>query len=212
MATNIHEMPRVRPSAMRAWPIRRRVELMSLTFFCGIFGNWNWMHPVLRFTDPLANRVALLLLLLIPWLGVWLIWSYLGVWRRAVFVGALLPFLAYNTFCAGLVGIFDLPFALVSPSSLGFDPVDRVAFPHSAAVLYLTDCGATCSWGLELRHELQILPGLLLVRDVAGWYPAHKAVLRRVGPWELDVVIAPYANREPRVREARVRLKPFVYF
>ena len=212
MVTPIQYMSKSRVSALRAWSPRQCVELLSVTFFMGTLGIWNWFRPVLRLTSPLANRIALLTLLLIPWFGVWLVWPHVVGWRRAPFVTAVLPLLGFGALSAGLVGIFDLPYAVLSPSQLGFDPVKRLEFPGSTAVLYLTDCGATCSWGLELRHELQIFPGLLLVRDVAGWYPAHRAVLRRVGPWEIDVVIAPYANREPRAREERVRLKPFVYF
>jgi hypothetical protein len=214
MAINLREASRLRTtlSRIRAWPLIARVCLMSATSLLGYLGYLNWQHAVLRLTSVPGNRLALMLALLIPWLGAWAVWPDVRGWRRVAFGLALLLPLGFATATASIVGMFGLPTALFDPSHVGFDPVQRVTFPGSAAVLYLTNCGAPCSFGLVLRHERSVVPGLLLVRDLADWYPADSAVIQRRGQWDLKITVAPYGTRELRQREEHVVIKPWVYF
>lgn len=55
--------------------------------------------------------------------------------------------------------------------------------------LYRTDCGATCSYGLELRAEFDIGVGLKIVRPVWSKYRTDpNAQLRPIGPNHIQVV------------------------
>ena len=45
-------------------------------------------------------------------------------------------------------------------------PIDEVAYGPSRLVVYQTDCGATCAVGVAVRQEMEVAPGILLVRDV----------------------------------------------
>ena len=193
---------------------RRRITLAASLLAVFLLGVWNWDAPVLRLTSPLGNVVVLFGFFLLPWVAVVIIRPMLtfGGWRRVAFILAVTPLLAYSSFTAALIGCFELPSAVQRPAHLGFDPIQRVILPNSTLVLYLTDCGATCSFGLLLRQERALLPGVLLVRDLGGWYPAEKAKITRGGTMGVRVAIEPYFGRVAQDRQAFFRPRPWLYF
>jgi hypothetical protein len=66
--------------------------------------------------------------------------------------------------------------------------------------MYRTDCGATCSYGIVLRHEVSLIGPVRAVRNVWVGYPAESASVRLVDAHSLT------ANGE------RVRLLSHVVF
>lgn len=64
---------------------------------------------------------------------------------------------------------------------------ERVAYGHLYR-LYRTDCGATCSFGLELRREIEVLRYLKLVKPIWSRYQEDTATLQSSPNGELQVV------------------------
>ena len=77
----------------------------------------------------------------------------------------------------------------------GFEPVWREQRGASELVLYRTNCGAPCSFGLVLRQERRIVPGVRAVRRLAGWYPAESASLSPISSNRLLVEVPPYGYK-----------------
>ena len=77
----------------------------------------------------------------------------------------------------------------------GFEPVWRQQRGASELVLYRTNCGAPCSFGLVLRQERRIVPGVRAVRRLDGWYPADSATLSPISSNEIRVEVAPYGHK-----------------
>ena len=90
-----------------------------------------------------------------------------------------------------------------------FAPIRYVVLDNSRLALYRTDMGATTSWGLVLRQETELLPGLLLVREVYNNYRARDADVTLVSPTEVRIICQ--SGWEDR-RDVMVTLKPHVYF
>jgi hypothetical protein len=76
----------------------------------------------------------------------------------------------------------------------GFQPLWNEQRGASKVVLYRSDCGATCDFGLVLRQERRILPGLQIVRFLHSWYRAYEATVNPISPNRLRVEIAPYPD------------------
>ena len=89
----------------------------------------------------------------------------------------------------------------------GFEPVLRQRNGTSDLVLYRTNCGAPCSFGLVLRQERRIVPGLRIARRLAGWYPAATATLTSLSPALIRVTVDPYGDRRPDSIVEDVRLR-----
>jgi hypothetical protein len=150
----------------------------------------NWGHPVLRLSTSYANLLVIWLLLILP-LGVAIAalvtqrgrvrWLLLTLAIPAVLV-SVIPFLGAS--------LELLTTGFGEPDS-GFDPVQRTALPHGGElVVYLTDCGATCSVGAVVRHERTLVPGvLLLVRNVysTSRYRAEDVRVELVGEYRARV-------------------------
>jgi hypothetical protein len=100
-----------------------------------------------------------------------------------------------------LLGIsLDLAATTPGESDIGFAPIHRISLPHGGAlVVYRTNCGATCDFGIVVRQERALIPGLLLVRNVYGKYPAHDALVEITAP------------DRARVQMRELRLRRWVY-
>jgi len=79
----------------------------------------------------------------------------------------------------------------------GFEPVWRQQRATSELVLYRTNCGAPCSFGLVLRQERRIVPGVRAFRRLDGWYPADSATVSPISSNTLRIEISPYGYKRP---------------
>lgn len=177
------------PGLLADWTVARRAAVAALLVGVMLAAMWNWSHPTLRLTSVVANRVALVLMLLLPWPAVGIVWPTLRGWRRIAYVAAMAPLLLVGSCNALLIATFDLPDVIHDGRDINFKPIRRVALDRSVLVLYRTDCGATCDWGLVLRQERRIAPGLLLVRELGSWYHAYDAQMERTAAdqWRLRI-------------------------
>jgi hypothetical protein len=151
----------------------------------------NWFPPIVRFTIPALNDLTFLLALAIPCvllgIGLRMPWRAVrvlsGVGLVLLAIGAVLALPV-----AGLGGVFD-------DYDSGWTPIQAVTMPAYRLVLYRTDCGATCDFGLVLRQEWHLAPGLLRLRAVADWYPAYAGEVRALGHDSVRVVVQPMPQR-----------------
>jgi hypothetical protein len=142
----------------------------------------NWEHPVLRLAMDYANLVALWFLLLLPWGVAVLAFVRLAGWTRWLMLALAVPSIIVGAIPL-LMTSLDLLTTHVGASGSGFTPLHRLPLPHGGAlVVYQTNCGAVCDYGVVVRQERALVPGLLLVRDVYNQYHAEDAVVEITAP------------------------------
>jgi hypothetical protein len=165
---------------LRAHPWRRPLAVAFLAAVCFAAVQANWDHPFLRFSHPIPNQLFLLLALTLPWLAAGALLYLPNVWAKVVAIVLLLPALAYAAFLA-----LFLPVTVLDTIRWGYDPgfqpIGTVVMGSYRVRIFRTNCGATCAYGIAVRQERHLVPGLLLVRELDGFYPAEDATYRVVG-------------------------------
>jgi hypothetical protein len=193
-----------RPASSSSW---RKVALL-----CGgsaIF-LWQLRHPIVRFDSPVVNELlGLALGLGLPWLTLVAIFRIGQLWCRTIAIIAVLPLLVYSFLF--LLGAAMSGFAYKNGHDLSFDRFGETHWKGSDVRFYRTDGGATTDFGVVIRQEKPLFPGVLLVRRIDDFYPCYS----------LDATATDYGftiNDErsncsalPH-RQREYRLKPFVYF
>lgn len=182
-----------------------------LTGFVAIAANWH--YEVLRFSSPTLNALALL-----GGLGLTVVALVIAVrrfsgWMRASAVGLLLVPLAYSLFFGGFVTVHLLRLLSEGGVDAGFEPLGAVPVEQGRVSVYRTNCGATCSFGVAVRHERRLLPGVLLVRRLEGFYPAYQADFEALGPRTIRVSVPAYGrDAADSARSRTYVIDPKVYF
>ena len=64
-----------------------------------------------------------------------------------------------------------------------------MAVNGTQVVAYRTDGGATTDFGIVVRQQRRLMPGLLVVRDLYSEYDAHDARLEVAGPAAVRVIM-----------------------
>jgi hypothetical protein len=179
-----------------------------------LFGNalffWQLRHPIIRFTSPVVNEVlGFALGFCLPWLMGVAIFRVGRRWSKMIAALAIIPLMLYSV--VFLLGSAMTAFAFKNGRDLGFDQFAEMSWKGSAVRLYRTNGGATTDFGVVIRQERTLLPGVELIRNLDLFYPC-KAL--SAAPTESGIVITDDRSdcrvfREPR-RE--YRLKPFIYF
>jgi hypothetical protein len=139
---------------------------------------------------PANYAVVIGLALSVPCLTVWLAVTLLvrnDWWRRALCVMTLvasIPLLVIACFASMVV--VGVEFKLVS----------TLQSEHTEYRVYRTDGGAMTSFGIVLRRERALVPGLKLVTVVRNFYPASDATLERLPSGLFRITVAPYGKGE----------------
>jgi hypothetical protein len=171
---------------------------------------WQLRHPIIRFASPVVNSLlGFALGLGLPWLGVIAVFRIGRWWAKTVAIAAVLPLLLYSL--VFLLGSAMAGFAYRGGHDLGFDRFAEVLWKGSDVRFYRTDGGAATDYGVVIRQERTLFPGVLLVREVDDFYPCHS-----LDATSTDHGIAITDGRSDCRdfhQQRRVyRLKPFVYF
>ena len=127
------------------------------------------------------------------------LWGWLAIIATSLLtIGSVIP-----AGCAGL----EVGFMPAEHSDPSFEPMLRQRSGSTDLVVYRTNCGAPCSFGLVLRQERRILPGVRIARRLANWYPAASATLTPLSPQLIRVQVAPYGDRrpDPIVQDVQIR-------
>jgi hypothetical protein len=165
----------------------------------------NWRLPFLRFTNHWANAAFALLVSVIPLLllgaGIVHLGTYRNRWVSAPLALALL-LLSLPLFAVVAFEAFTLP-ALANEDDGSFVKIEQI---DEQLAVYRTNGGATTAYGIVVRQEQRLLPGVLLVKQVFSQYG-----INRVNCIKVDnhlTIVEPYATPGTH----KVELKRFVYF
>jgi hypothetical protein len=161
-------------------------------------------HPVVISSSRVVNEaIGCALAFILPWLvlvRISFLWRW---WARALAIVLVLPLLLY-TFVAPF-------FMLILTNSSVFDRFAETEWKRSAVRQYRVNGGATTDFGVEIRHERAILPGVLIVRTLDTFYPCHS--LKVVSTSEGVQIEDDRSDCESFSGQRRsYRLKRFVYF
>ena len=165
---------------------RRRLVLVVGAIGWGWIADLNWHHPVLRFTDPIANRVFRLLSLALPLAAVVVLFT-LRPWRAVLLLAVIVAPMTARLSWPVLFIPQDIAWVWKHGEDLSFVPIGEAAFDSYRVRMYRTDCGATCAYGVAVRQERKILPGIALVRQLSGFYPEEHVDYAIVGPNQLVI-------------------------
>lgn len=172
------------------------------------------VYPFVRFSNELANVfvgttsyllpfVAMIFALIIPrhW------------WSKVIITLVLLP-LSLLCLMVCLLGSPTIGDILRTGVNGEFELINRASMGGYSVGIYRTNCGATCSFGIYPLQEKQIIPGVLLVRALGGFYPADNAAFKILGKDALLLQVPEYFDGEVRTpaRERVYHLKRFLYF
>lgn len=138
--------------------------------------NLSSIQPQLRFQyAPLNYWVASALALALP---VSVLWLCVRVSSRATRLALGLAAAVTALPCAIFI-FFSLLTAPTSGIDASFEKISQVQNGRLAFRLYRTNCGATCSFGLALRREIDLPLGLKLVTVLWGKDREDQAMVRR---------------------------------
>jgi hypothetical protein len=162
-------------------PSRRALVFVACmtTFVLGIA---NWQRPFLRLDSHFANGLVLVVVLLLPVAALIAALSPLAGWRQWILCILMLPVIVPSILLAPFVTI-DTIGLVGDKRDFGLDPIQRIEVTGgSQVVVYRTDCGAPCHFGIVIRHEGRLVGPLLVVHDLWSAYPADSAQVRLIDP------------------------------
>jgi len=162
---------------------------------------WNAEDGMVRLDFPDLDTFCLLAAHCLPWVAI-LVVIVGSRGRLRITAGAVLVIPVLATLVLGPLMLFG------SWEFIGAVPVDggRVA-------IYRTDCGATCAYGIAVRHERRLFWRVLLVRTLGGFYRAEEARYEALGPRSIRVAVPPYVRLPGNETRSDVyHIKPWVYF
>ena len=169
----------------------------------------NWRVPVVRMTSPLADAIVFIVILLVPLLMIALAFTFKRVWVTTLLMIGLGPIGAGS----GLLALLTLLHAAMIVSDgvdASFERIKQETHGKTILSTYRTNGGAMTSYGIVVRQERVLLPGLLLVRNLAKKYPAQTASILTKDGKHVTVSIP---HTITGVEDKHVRhLKDFVYF
>jgi hypothetical protein len=152
-----------------------------------VFLELNAHFPVLRFSSGAANQIAFVASCGLPWIAFVFGFSLQNARTRWMVCIAIVPTLLWSVVAAG---------GTLIAAGTGFQPVNRMKAGPSAIAIYRLNGGATTDFGLLIRQERRVLPGLELVKNLDLFYPAYSASSEIVGP-----------NTISRLRPTKPRVK-----
>ena len=148
-----------------------------------------WLPVKLRFASPAMNYWAVCVLAAtLPVAAATLVALIVPVRRWATF-GVVCLFCAIPCWAIALFAYYEAVSVQEQGDDGSFLLLDSLAVENVNYRLYLSDCGATCSWGMVLRAERDGPFGMKLVRSIWSEYRTlDEAQLTQVGPGVLRVV------------------------
>jgi hypothetical protein len=93
---------------------------------------------------------------------------------------------------------------LVSDVDYSFERLRQEQVAKQAFGVFRTNGGATTSFGIVVRRERVIIPGLLAVKEICSCYPADDVRLMRVNAHTLRCAFPAYSPDEPGTRQVDV--------
>ena len=185
------------PDFVKQWKAVALFGCENVLFF------WQLRHPIIRFERPIANElIGLILGLCLPWFTAAAIFRFGRWWSKAISFVAVIPLLLYSA-------MFLLASAMTG--GVAFDRFAETHWKGSEIRFYRTNGGATTDFGVVIRQERSLFPGVLLVRRLDDFYPCYSL---HVASTIMGIAVSDERSECDGFQEHRreYRLKPFLYF
>jgi len=168
---------------------------------------FNLVCPVVRLSFQFANYAAFAFAQLIPFRIIHLAGMRSGWHRwRALVIGVLLAPLALSMGCGAAACA-----ALAVPADPSFERRQSVPTDYGVVAVYRTNGGAMTSFGIVVRQECRVLPGLWLVRPIANEYPADEAIVDWQKPGSVRISFKDNREKQPVTHAITFRLRHFCW-
>lgn len=92
-----------------------------------------------------------------------------------------------------------IPGVWLKDVDFSFEKIRQDVINDVKYAIYRTNEGATSSFGIAVRREAKVLPGLLQVKRVCECYPAHDVQLLKRNAESLDCIFPPYGTKRPDI-------------
>jgi len=159
-------------------------------------GILNYWFPAVRWTAPLANTLTFAALQLIPFtlLAIALVTG--PSWARVMCCVVLLPVAALAALL-GSCAALESAWIVADGFDAGFEQREVVSLSAGHLGIYRTNGGATTSFGIAVRQECRLAPGLMRVRNIWGSYPAYEVRTQVLAPDRVRFSSPPYVSAPP---------------
>lgn len=193
----------------------KRFTQLAVKMIFGLFAAFilmfaNWCYPVVRFDFPILNAWFSLIWVFLPLLIIVLLFLIPVCWTRILAMIFVVPLLYFMIFFGAIVS-FNFFSILKEGRDYSFEKIETVQYRGYRVSLYRTNGGATTDFGIQARQEIEIIPGLLIVRRIAMFYPAYSAHSQRMGKNKVLLIVQPYGLEQKGTSRTFV-LRRFVYF
>ena len=83
--------------------------------------------------------------------------------------------------------VFDAYKAYDTGRDLTFDPIKRLPTTHGTVIVYRTDGGAMTRWGIVVRQERPVIPGIKRVRLLYDRYDQYDISVRLIDANDVEI-------------------------
>lgn len=167
----------------------------------------NVAYPFVRLSYQAANYLAFALAQLIPIKVIRLANSRPGWSRWPVFMIGVLLLLPAVPLGVGAVGCA----ALAIPTDESFERRQAVPTSFGTIAVYRTNGGPTTAFGIVVRQECRVMPGVVLVRQLAHEYPSDKADVEWQASGSVRISFQDGGDPVPLINVRTVRLRYFCW-
>ncbi len=150
----------------------------------------------MKFEFPLFNYLLFTITSIFPLISLLLIFNNpknsVRLIGRFIYSASLLIFIPIFLF-----SIIDLSFSfsdLISGKDYSFEKIATYDFPNCKMSVYRTNGGATTSYGIVLRKEIILLPGIIHINQLYSRYKACNAIITKVDSYKVKCIIPKYNN------------------
>jgi hypothetical protein len=147
----------------------------------------NWQLEALRLTSAFGNALVLLVAQVLPCIALVMALRHMKGRRRWTVAAGLAPVVLASLVLGGLLCL-GLLIGVVGDDA-AFERIKTVQAEAGTVAIYRTIGGATTNYGIVLRQEAKIFPGILLVRRLDHFYPASGASVEVIGIDQIRVTL-----------------------
>ncbi len=122
------------------------------------------------------------------------------------------PLVMVYSLTVGGITALSLYFVSQDGQDYSFRRIHTTQLGESQVNVYRTNGGATTSFGIVVREERHLLPGLLITKIIHTAYAAYDAEVTTIGSDAITISIPPYRPNERPTSVHTITLAPFLYF
>jgi len=176
-----------------------------------VLGYSNWWWGNIRTTDAAANYAFMSLVFLSPLALMLFVWRLFPRSPAFLTIAIILPWAVWCGFL-GLCSSATTVAVVVNGFDASYAYLHSVRRTNDRLALYRTNGGATTDWGVVVRQEEFILPGVVRVKRVHDYYHCYEAEITQLDEQRIRVRCTAVStdgspSSEP---EATVMLAPHV--